>query len=114
MLALVLDWVLRTKWAVVWVIVAVVSGATITTGSRIRQTPTGPGTWMRRISEAHRRPADLIMGSTELGWELGWKSNLVDDFRFGFFTGKKPDIIVTDKNRYQEWIPNLKIFNQGV
>ena len=48
------------------------------------------------------------MGSTELGWELGWSKNLIDDFRLGYFTGKKPDIVVLDKNRYQEWIPKLK------
>ena len=50
-----------------------------------------------------------MRNSSELGWELGWKSNLVDDFRLGYLTGKRPDIIVTDKNRYQEWIPNLKM-----
>ncbi len=51
------------------------------------------------------------MGSSELGWELGWDSKLVDDFRLGYLTGKRPDIIVLDKNRYQEWIPNLQKFD---
>ena len=38
-------------------------------------------------------------------------NNLIDDFRLGYLTDKRPDIIVLDKNRYQEWIPNLKIFD---
>ncbi len=48
------------------------------------------------------------MGSSELGFELGFDSNLIDDFRLGYVSGRRPDIIVLDKNRYQEWIPLLK------
>ena len=67
---------------------------------------------MTAFVKSHARPGDLIMGSSELGWELGfWGNNVVDDFRLGYLTGKHPDIIVLDKNRYQEWIPNLKVFN---
>ena len=115
-LALVLDWILRTRRAPVWAVAALVlvvaSIQLMTTGSRIRQ-----DAYHRRYLDTtaflkrNARPSDLIMGSTELGWELGWKSNLVDDFRLGYLTGKRPDIVVLDKNRYQEWIPNLKVFN---
>jgi hypothetical protein len=59
----------------------------------------------------HLRPGEVVMGSSELGWELGWHHNVIDDFRLGFLTGKRPDIVVLDKNRYQEWIPNLQVFN---
>jgi hypothetical protein len=40
---------------------------------------------------------DLIMGSAELGFQLGFADNLVDDTRFGFLTGKKPDYLVVEK-----------------
>ena len=115
-LALVLDWVLKTRrapvWAVAGVFAAVASIQLMTTGSRIRQ-----DAYHQRYLDTtaflkqNAKPGQLIMGSTELGWELGWNSNLVDDFRLGYLTGKRPDIIVLDKNRYQEWIPNLKVFD---
>ena len=111
-LALVLDWILRTRRAPVWVVAAVflvlVPVQLMTTGSRIRQ-----DAYHKRylattaFLKRNERPGDLIFGSTELGWELGWKSNLVDDYRLGFLTGKRPDIVVLDKNRYQDWIPRL-------
>jgi hypothetical protein len=115
-LALVLDWVLKTRRApvraVAGVFVVLGSVQLMTTGSRIRQ----DGYHTRYLDttaflKRNARPGELIMGSAELGWELGWKSNVVDDFRLGYLTGKRPDIIVLDKNRYQEWIPNLKVFN---
>jgi hypothetical protein len=116
LLAMELDWVLRTRPKLVWAVAAVfavlVPVQLMTTGSRIRQ-----DAYHRRYLDTteflkqNRRPGDLIMGSSELGFELGWKSDLVDDFRLGYLTGKKPDIVVLDKNRYQEWIPNLKVFN---
>jgi hypothetical protein len=44
---------------------------------------------------------------------LGWNGNLIDDFRLGYLTGKKPAIVVLDKNRYQEWIPKLQATEPG-
>jgi hypothetical protein len=41
--------------------------------------------------------SSLIMGSTELAFELGFDANLVDDIRLGYYTGKKPDFIVVDE-----------------
>lgn len=35
-----------------------------------------------------------IMGSSALGFGLGFPDNLVDDGRFGYMSGKRPDIIV--------------------
>ncbi len=32
----------------------------------------------------------------------------MDDFRLGYVEPEWPDVIVLDKNRYQEWIPLLK------
>jgi hypothetical protein len=113
LLALVLDWMLRTRrvaaWAVAGVFVVVGSIQLMTTVSRVRQDAYHTR-YMQTIAfvKRNQRPGDLVMGSSELGWELGWSKNLIDDFRLGYFTGKKPDIVVLDKNRYQEWIPKLK------
>src|SRR5215831_3809307 len=112
-LALVLDWTLKTRrapaWAIAGVFLVLCSIQLMTTVSRIRQ-----DAYHKRYLDAvsflkhNTKPNELVVGSTELGWELGWKSNLVDDYRLGYLSGKKPDVIVLDKNRYQEWIPKLK------
>jgi hypothetical protein len=115
-LALAADWMLRTRrvpvWAVAGVFAVLAAVQLMTSGSRIRQ-----DAYHTRYLDttaflkSNARPGELIMGSSELGWELGWRSNLIDDFRLGYLTGKRPDIVVLDKNRYQEWIPNLKVFD---
>jgi len=115
-LALVLDWALRTKRVPVWAVAAVfvVTGSVqlMTTASRIRQDAYHTRYLdMTAFVKAHRVAGDVVMGSSELGWELGWYNRVIDDFRLGFLTGKRPDIVVLDKNRYQEWIPNLQVFN---
>ena len=51
----------------------------------------------------HAGKQDLVMGSAELGFQRGFDSNLVDDIRLGFRTGKRPAYIVVEK-RYSEWI----------
>jgi 4-amino-4-deoxy-L-arabinose transferase-like glycosyltransferase len=50
----------------------------------------------------------IIMGSAELGFELGFDGDLVDDHRLGVISGKKPAYIVIDHNRYEDWIPTLQ------
>ncbi len=42
-------------------------------------------------------PDALIMGSAELGFPLGFHSNLVDDVRLGFYTGKRPRYVVVEE-----------------
>jgi len=56
----------------------------------------------------HAQGKGMIMGSSELAFELGYADNLVDDQRLGFRSGKRPDFIVIDKNRYAEWIPQYE------
>jgi len=41
--------------------------------------------------------SNLIMGSAELGFGLGFPDNFIDDWRLGFYSGKKPDLIVVGK-----------------
>jgi hypothetical protein len=52
---------------------------------------------------AHARGRDLIMGSAELAFGLGFDASLVDDVRLGFHSGRRPQVIVLDR-RYREWI----------
>jgi 4-amino-4-deoxy-L-arabinose transferase-like glycosyltransferase len=112
---LVLDWVLQTKRAPVWAIasVAVVILVVQVSVTAVRIRADGYDLLYLDTTnylKQHTSPGDLIMGSSELAFQLGFDSNLVDDFRLGYITGKRPDVIVLDKNRYQEWIPNLKVF----
>ena len=58
--------------------------------------------------KAHAQGKGVIMGSAELAFELGYADNLVDDPRLGFRSGKRPNFIVIDKNRYDEWIPQYE------
>ncbi len=60
-----------------------------------------------RFLKENTSKSDLIIGSAELGFQLGFDTNLVDDFRLGLRSGKKPDVVVIDENRYAEWIPLL-------
>jgi hypothetical protein len=42
------------------------------------------------------------MGGAELAFELGFDANLIDDFRLGYYSGKRPDFIVAN-NIYRGW-----------
>jgi hypothetical protein len=110
---LVMDWMMRTARVPARAMAAV--GAAIllvqlsVTASRLR----ADAYHTQYLDETnflkqHSSPGALIMGSSELGFELGFDSNLVDDFRLGYLSGMRPEIIVLDKNRYQEWIGLLK------
>jgi len=48
-----------------------------------------------------------IMGSSELGFDLGFFSHLTDDTRLGYDSGKTPDFIVVD-SRYSDWFEGYK------
>jgi len=56
-----------------------------------------------RFLQAEVRPDDLVIGSAELGFALGFTDRLLDDTRMGFHSGRHPEYIVVD-NRYQSWI----------
>ncbi len=47
--------------------------------------------------ESRARPSDLITGSHELGFTIGFKDNFVDDHLLGMNTGKWPDYIFVDE-----------------
>jgi 4-amino-4-deoxy-L-arabinose transferase-like glycosyltransferase len=45
----------------------------------------------------HTDARTLVMGSAELGFGLGFDRNLVDDIRLGYYSGKRPDVIVIEE-----------------
>jgi len=110
-IAVVWFWDHRThsRWLLFGAVVVVLLIQLGTTGRRISQQAYQaeylPLTaWL----QAHAQSKDIIMGSSELAFQLGYVDNLVDDPRLGFRSGKRPNFIVIDKNRYEEWIPQYE------
>ena len=98
------------RWVLVGIVGALAAVQLMVTGSRIKQDPyrNNYRTTTAFLKE-HTGSKDLIFGSAELGFDLGFfDGRLVDDFRLGFLSGRRATFIVLDQNRYQEWIPNLK------
>jgi hypothetical protein len=58
--------------------------------------------------KSQMHPGDVVFGSAELAFELGWDGTVVDDYRLGYRSGRHAAFIVLDRNRYQEWIPGLQ------
>jgi 4-amino-4-deoxy-L-arabinose transferase-like glycosyltransferase len=48
--------------------------------------------------KSHKAPDGVVMGPSELGYGLGYDRHLVDDFRLGYYSGKRPQFIVVDGN----------------
>ncbi len=44
--------------------------------------------------------SDLVIGSAEIAFHLGFDANLIDDPRLGYISGKVPDVIVVE-DRYR-------------
>ena len=56
------------------------------------------------------KPGDLIMGSGELGFELGFDGHVLDDARMGFLTGKRPEFIVLEAHYRDFWLQTLEAY----
>ena len=97
------------RWALLAALVMVVMVQAATTGRRVSQraystiylATTG-------YLKEHAQGKGVVMGSSELAFELGYVDSLVDDSRLGFRSGKRPNFIVIDRNRYAEWIPQYE------
>jgi len=106
------NWDARTvpRWALVSLVAISLLVQFMTLGSRIRQDRYRESFLATtQYLRQHAGPNDRIFGSAELAFELGFEGQVVDDFRLGYRTGKEARFIVLDQNRYQEWIPNLKM-----
>lgn len=51
---------------------------------------------------ANRHAGESVIGPAELGYELGFKDNLRDDVRLGYYTGLRPEFIVSS-GWYRQW-----------
>jgi 4-amino-4-deoxy-L-arabinose transferase-like glycosyltransferase len=60
------------------------------------------------------KPGDLIMGSGELAFELGFDGQVLDDARLGYYTGKKPEFIVLEAHYRYFWLPTLEAYEPKV
>jgi 4-amino-4-deoxy-L-arabinose transferase-like glycosyltransferase len=60
------------------------------------------------------KPDNLIMGSGELGFELGFDGHVLDDARMGFLTGKKPEFIVLEAHYRYFWLQTLEAYEPPV
>jgi hypothetical protein len=47
--------------------------------------------------QQHAGPSDLVMASCDFGFAYGFRPNLMDDIRIGYFTGKIPKFIVVEE-----------------
>lgn len=56
--------------------------------------------------KAHARPDQMVMGSAELGFGIGFDRNFVDDILIGFKSGYRPEFIVLESN----WQGLMEIF----
>ena len=61
-----------------------------------------------RFLESHAGKTKLIMGPSELGFQLGFGTNLLDDTRLGCVSGKHADYVVIDKLGYAAAISYLE------
>jgi Dolichyl-phosphate-mannose-protein mannosyltransferase len=96
------------RWALIAAMSCMVAIQIATNGRRIEQ-DAYDNVYLATTSylKQHAVGKGIIMGSAELGFELGFDSDVVDDYRLGIRSGKKPTYIVIDRNRYEEWIPLL-------
>jgi hypothetical protein len=55
----------------------------------------------------------LVMASAEFGIPLQFDRRIIDDFRLGYRSGKRPDLIVMDTPRYRLWTALLRDQDAG-
>jgi len=93
------------RWALAAVLALVVLVQFATIGRRVSQRAYST-IYLKTTDylKQHATSQNIIMGSSELAFELGYVDNLVDDHRLGFRSGKRPDFIVIDNNHYAEYI----------
>ena len=97
------------RWALAAGLVVVVLVQVATTGRRVSQRAYST-IYLATTDylKEHAQGKGTIMGSAELCVRTGERGRLVDDPRLGFRSGRRPDFIVIDKNRYAEWIPQYE------
>jgi hypothetical protein len=59
------------------------------------------------FARARRGSQRSVMASSEMAFRLGFSPTFIDDYRLGYRSGKRADIVVLDEARYQPWIALL-------
>ncbi len=90
--------------AIAAVIIVQVGGAVSLISNKNRQRFFEPVIAFLRQNNSGRKTID---GPSELGFGLGYNPPLVDDYRLGFYSGKRPQFIVVDDN-YRSFFDSLK------
>jgi hypothetical protein len=112
-LAVWVRWLWTQRFVPKWVTAAVVAGLVLIQlgGSLYRIKLNTYQKSYQPVAEFLRQNAfdgALMMGSAELGFELGFDRNLIDDSRLGYHTGKRPDLVVVDEI-YEDAISGLRV-----
>jgi len=107
---MVFMWRNRPQWR--WAVAGLAGALALTHGAvlaaRFRANPYHRE-YLPAVAFLKAHPANgWIMAAPELIFGLNFPSNLLDDYRLGYLTGKRPGIVVLDRNRYQEWIAALR------
>ncbi|MFN7992329.1 MAG: hypothetical protein U0Q18_01925 [Bryobacteraceae bacterium] len=61
-----------------------------------------------RFLQSHLQPAQTVMATAEFGFQLGFGGRLIDDYRLGCLSGKRPDFVVIEERAYVGAIGFLK------
>ncbi|MCU1258521.1 MAG: hypothetical protein JWO80_1406 [Bryobacterales bacterium] len=117
LLALVLGWLWERRalpqpliaLAVAGIMAVQAGGAVM----KLRHNPwaeyTAASDWLKQ----HAGPNDLIDGSYELGFLIGYTPRFMDDSRFGTGNGRKPDFIFMDPI-YDDRLPEQRAVNEEI
>jgi hypothetical protein len=113
LLAIAIVWLWRQNWTPRW---AIVLGFVGLLGLQVGHTA-GQIKWNTyrhgylptvEFLKRNARPDQLIVGSGELAFNLGFHRQLIDDARLGYLSGKKPDFIVLEYQYRDYWIPMFR------
>jgi len=99
----------QARWALAGIVAGALTVQLAVAGSRIVQDPYHKNYLSAtQFLKQHATAGDVVFGSAELAFQLGFDGQVIDDYRLGFRTGKKASFVVLDQNRYVEWIANLE------
>jgi hypothetical protein len=57
----------------------------------------------------NRGPDDLVIGSGEIAFDLGFDSRVSDDCRLGYLSGRRAKYVVLEGQYYRYWLPWLSV-----
>jgi hypothetical protein len=102
-------WGRTGRWALAATLAVAIGVQLAVAGSRIAQNPYRKNYLVAtEFLKQHAAAGEVVFGSAELAFQLGFDGKVIDDYRLGYKSGKTASFVVLDKNRYVEWIANLE------